>query len=307
MNDMVTVIMSNYNYSQYMSEAIESVLAQTYPHVHIIIVDDGSTDASRTVIQGYIAGYPGKITSILKDNGGQLSCLNKAASEILGDYVFLLDADDLYKPTYVAEALEYYRAHNDCDFLYCGYEYWGRAEGTHLHHEQDTSFGYTYYLTAFLRKYIGGIPTCTSMTTDLYRKIFPLDFEVREWKIRADDCMNWAASLALARKHYLAKPLVYYRIHEHNSFFTKKDDTLATFLWRVRVDRLFAYFRQRYLVDRKLTSNIVREFELSPQRDGAAFANYLKLIWLAEGLLVDKVRLSARLWRHHRRRPRNHA
>ncbi|MEW5858968.1 MAG: glycosyltransferase, partial [Cyanobacteriota bacterium] len=49
----VSVIINNYNYGRFISEAIDSVLNQTYPHIEVIVVDDGSTDNSREVIASY--------------------------------------------------------------------------------------------------------------------------------------------------------------------------------------------------------------------------------------------------------------
>jgi len=73
-NELITVsiIIDNYNYGRFLGEAIDSALAQTYPHVEVIVVDDGSTDNSREVI----AKYGDRIIPVLKENGGQASAFN---------------------------------------------------------------------------------------------------------------------------------------------------------------------------------------------------------------------------------------
>src|SRR5690242_15345928 len=69
---LVSIIIDNYNYGQYLQAAIESALGQTYHNIEVVVVDDGSTDDSREVI----GRYDGRITAVLKENGGQASALN---------------------------------------------------------------------------------------------------------------------------------------------------------------------------------------------------------------------------------------
>ena len=64
---LATIILNNYNYGRFLKDAIDSALNQTYPRTEVIVVDDGSTDDSRTII----AGYGSRITPILKETGGR--------------------------------------------------------------------------------------------------------------------------------------------------------------------------------------------------------------------------------------------
>lgn len=90
----VDVVVNNFNYARFLEDAIDSALAQTYEHVRVIVVDDGSSDASRHVI----ASYGDRIDPVLKDNGGQASCFNAGLLRSTGDVVVFLDADDLLVP-----------------------------------------------------------------------------------------------------------------------------------------------------------------------------------------------------------------
>ena len=85
-----SIIINNYNYGRFLGEAIESALAQTYPHREIIVVDDGSTDGSRDVIRS----YGDKIKPVFKENGGQASTFNAGWPQARGDLILFLDADD---------------------------------------------------------------------------------------------------------------------------------------------------------------------------------------------------------------------
>jgi glycosyltransferase involved in cell wall biosynthesis len=91
---LVSVIIDNYNYAQFLGPAIASALAQTYPHVEVVVVDDGSTDTSREVI----SSYHGLIRPVLKANGGQASAMNAGCDASRGAIVMFLDSDDLLHP-----------------------------------------------------------------------------------------------------------------------------------------------------------------------------------------------------------------
>jgi glycosyltransferase involved in cell wall biosynthesis len=90
----VSIIINNYNYSQFLSEAIESALNQTYPNTEVIVVDDGSTDNSQEIIKSYGT----RIIPLLKSNGGQASALNAGFEVSHGEIVIFLDADDYLFP-----------------------------------------------------------------------------------------------------------------------------------------------------------------------------------------------------------------
>ena len=101
---LVSVVIINYNYARYLGECIESVLAQNYEPMEVIVVDDGSTDESRAVI----VSYGGRICSSFKQNGGVISATNYGFQLSRGSVVIFVDADDYLLPGAVnahAEAL----------------------------------------------------------------------------------------------------------------------------------------------------------------------------------------------------------
>jgi glycosyltransferase involved in cell wall biosynthesis len=89
-----SVIIINYNYAQYLRQAIDSALAQDHPDTEVIVVDDGSTDASRDIIHT----YGNRVNAVFKANGGMGSAWNAGFAASRGDLVFFLDADDLLLP-----------------------------------------------------------------------------------------------------------------------------------------------------------------------------------------------------------------
>ena len=89
---LVSVLINNYNYGRFLGQAIDSALAQTYPKLEIIVVDDGSTDNSREVI----ARYGARVTPVLKENGGQVSAVVAGVTASHGEIVCMLDSDDYW-------------------------------------------------------------------------------------------------------------------------------------------------------------------------------------------------------------------
>ena len=103
--ELVSVIIPNYNYARYLRVAIDSALAQTYSPVEVIVVDDGSTDNSRNVIES----YGERIKPILKANGGHGSALNAGYAASAGNVVIFLDADDELMPDAVEQVVKAWR------------------------------------------------------------------------------------------------------------------------------------------------------------------------------------------------------
>jgi glycosyltransferase involved in cell wall biosynthesis len=90
----VSVIIPTYNRADFIEDAVESVLCQTYKDFEIIIVDDGSTDSTKDVLQKFY----NKIRYIYKNNGGVASARNTGIKHAQGEYIAFLDSDDLWLP-----------------------------------------------------------------------------------------------------------------------------------------------------------------------------------------------------------------
>ena len=95
MRPEVTIYITNYNYSLYLPKAIESCLNQTYKNFEIIIIDDGSTDSSKKIINFY-ANKNKNIVPIFKKNQGLIRACNTALSSARGKFIIRLDADDWF-------------------------------------------------------------------------------------------------------------------------------------------------------------------------------------------------------------------
>jgi glycosyltransferase involved in cell wall biosynthesis len=107
---LVSVLMANYNYAEYLGAAIESVIAQTYTGWELVVCDDGSTDGSANIIEHY-ASRDSRIRMLRTPNGGHTSALNASYEGCGGDVVCLLDSDDLCLPTKIEQVINCFRSH----------------------------------------------------------------------------------------------------------------------------------------------------------------------------------------------------
>ena len=98
MTPLVSVIIPNYNYGRFLAQAIDSVLAQSYPRVELLVVDDGSTDGSR----GIEPRYGRRLRWITQPRHGVSAARNRGVAESRGELVAFLDADDAWHPEKLA-------------------------------------------------------------------------------------------------------------------------------------------------------------------------------------------------------------
>lgn len=94
---LVTVIIPSYNHGQYLDQAIQSVLDQTYDNTELIVVDDGSTDNSHQVVSRY-SDNKGVTIILNKKNRGQCAVINQALKIAKGEFISILPSDDWFLP-----------------------------------------------------------------------------------------------------------------------------------------------------------------------------------------------------------------
>lgn len=203
------VIINNYNYSDYIEEAIVSVLNQTYKNYDLFIVDDGSTDNSREIIRKYHQLYPNNIYPVYKDNGGQGSAFNEAFQYSGGyDIITFLDADDYYFPNRLMEIVKY---HREFDIVEHSLE---TSLNTCLYRDEKVDLSERLRRN---RKFISFIPTTgVSYTKKILDGVFPIPEDIT--RMCADTYLNIFAIYNEAKVKTLRKCLGFYRIHDSNNW-----------------------------------------------------------------------------------------
>ena len=115
---LVSCIIPVYNGERYLREAIDSILAQTYRSLEIIVADDGSTDGSAEVI----AAYGNQVRYLSQPNTGPAAARNLGLRAALGDFVAFLDADDLWRPKKLARQIAQIQKRPEIDLCFARYK-----------------------------------------------------------------------------------------------------------------------------------------------------------------------------------------
>lgn len=141
MQPKVSIIIPVYNGSNYLQEAIDSALAQTYPNCEVLVINDGSCDEGKT--EAIALSYGDRIRYFKKENGGVASALNMGIRQMTGEYFSWLSHDDVYYPNKVKREVQAILASGDpMKLVQCEYDFYDEATGTYT----PTDFSKTYTL-----------------------------------------------------------------------------------------------------------------------------------------------------------------
>ena len=114
---LISVMMPTYNNAKYIGQAIDSIYAQNYGNIEIIIVDDGSTDNTKEVVQQYK-----DIKYFYIEHKGIPFARNVALENAKGEYIAFLDSDDYWLPNKLNTQMQYFKEHPDCEIVFTKYE-----------------------------------------------------------------------------------------------------------------------------------------------------------------------------------------
>ena len=205
---LVSVVMSCFNASRWLAEAIDSVLAQTFQDFEFIVVDDGSMDATPGIIQGY-ADVDSRVVVISKPNTGLADSLNVGIARARGSWIARMDADDVSEPTRLQRQVAHAKANPALGFIGTGLteiDSAGHRVATHVYPPAHSQL---------LRRLLSGraFPPHSSA---FYRT--DLVSSVGGYRPRIRRAQDWDLWLRLSEKTQLAcleTPLV--RIRKHTS------------------------------------------------------------------------------------------
>lgn len=115
---LVTCVITVYNYALYISEAIESVLNQSYNNIEIIVIDDGSVDNTFDIV----SKYAHKVNYFKQENRGLSVALNKGIKMSKGDYIAFLDGDDYWHPDMIEKLYNELQYKKDSMLVFCNFK-----------------------------------------------------------------------------------------------------------------------------------------------------------------------------------------
>lgn len=211
---LVSVIITNFNYGKYLTEAVQSVAHQAYGPIEIIIVDDGSTDSSRNIIDKLRVKHRGRFqrfsTHFLPVNKGINGALNVAMKDVHGEITVIFDADDVLDKKHLSKLVSALLENNGVDpsitFSYCD---------CHLIDEEGTKIqrGLSKPFDSKLIETESFIPRPSPIFSSILQSFFPLP----ENSSGDPKHLLWKRICREGNKGlYIPEPLFLYRIHSKN-------------------------------------------------------------------------------------------
>ena len=196
----VSVVVPCYNQGQYIDEAVDSVLDQTYQGFEIIIVNDGSTDSTLEIINRY-----GSVKCIYQQNAGLSAALNQGLAVATGDFFAFLDADDIWVGDKLIRQTEAFRSNPELDIVF--------GHHVRFYHHEGSSRGKNKPLPALLK------PAMLIKRESLYL------VGLFDESLKMGDFLDWyKRALEKGLNIFIVPEVVFRRrIHKKNMTLQKKD------------------------------------------------------------------------------------
>ena len=212
---MISVVIPLYNKVGQVEETLQSVLAQTYNDFEIVIVDDGSTDGSAEKVEALGIG---NLRLIRQKNAGVSAARNRGIEEASGEFVALLDADDLWKPEYLATQFGLTQKYPECDVFTTDYEmHDNNGKVTHSIIRRINFCGESGVLSNYFEVASCSNPPICSISIMARRSAllavggFPLGIRSGE------DLLTWARLACRYRIAYCRKPLAIFNVEGYDA------------------------------------------------------------------------------------------
>ena len=216
----ISVCMPVYNAERYLTEAVDSVLAQTFGDFEFIIVDDGSTDGSREMLNHYASTDP-RVRMIRRPNLGVRKTLNDCLQLARGEFIARMDADDMCLPDRFELQVNYLRKHPDVVLLGCAYDLIDGAGRLlrHLKQPQDNDSLQQICLS-------GRTPICHPSAMMRREPTLRVGGYDEEFTV-AQDLDLWLRLGEVGKMACLPQTLVKYRLHEKSISEAKQEQQVV--------------------------------------------------------------------------------
>lgn len=244
--DLLSIVIPLYNHDQFIGEAIESVLHQTYHNWELIIIDDGSVDNSVQVARSY---HDPRISLFVQENAGAHNAINRGLSMARGDYLAILNSDDVFEKDRFKIMIQEMKKNPEIDFL-CSYLYviddngkqlgikkgWKNMEPWILPNPEKT-FKATddFKLNLLMANFIS-----TTSNFLFSRRLYEKIGGMRNLRFAHDWDFTLRAS-ETAECRIIEKPLMKYRIHSSNTISSNRKWMLfeIAWIWAANLERFY--------------------------------------------------------------------
>lgn len=281
------VVVTCYNYRDFVVEAVDSALAQTRAPKQVVVVDDGSKDGSQDLLRERYA-YDPRVTLLMCENGGQLVAFQRGLAATDADVVCFLDADDRWEPAHLEKIGALYDARKDVDFVFNDIVLFGNESRTIAFADRATDLGYTAVATYELVHWYGAPTSAISLRRVLAQHCLDLPPEMaKRWRLSADNCLVYGASLFAGRKYFLPTGTVGYRIHGKNGWWSNRGP-IESYLNRLRSRGLVDTYARMAGVSAASIELVKFEFKTKPDPSWREIRRYAGLAMRTRGSVFKR-------------------
>ncbi len=243
---LLSVVIPSYNHEKFIGQAIDSVLAQTYDNLELIIIDDGSKDNSVELIKSYTDK---RITLVVQENAGAHNAINKGLEIARGEYLAILNSDDLFDKKRFEIMIKEMQKHKNVGFS-CSYiqvidsegnklgikEGWKNMEPWLVEHPEKSFKATDDFALNLIMSNFTSTTSNFLFTRELYEKIggmrnlrFAHDWDFALRAAEVTECLM------------IEKPLIEYRIHNSNTISSNRKWMLfeIAWMWATNIERFF--------------------------------------------------------------------
>jgi glycosyltransferase involved in cell wall biosynthesis len=242
----ISVVVNNYNYARFLPEALDRALEQLAPDDEVVVVDDGSTDASADILARYVDEPSVRV--FRQANQGQFGAMLDGMAAARGDLLLLLDSDDYYLDGYLERVRTLAREHPDIELFFSAPEPGGASAANRVvamrrmlsrMELEPGPTGTTVWTTLLTGEFVGTPTSGVALRRRLAERILEVRAEVDDdlsvppligrllrlprdshivRRLSGDGIVLRAAGAAGAMKFYDPRPAFFYRVHERNAY-----------------------------------------------------------------------------------------
>lgn len=287
-NHLVSVVVPCYNASKYLKQSLLSVLSQTYNNLEIIVVDDGSIDESSIVVKKLQSEYTNFIIKyIYQKNKGPAAARNQGISLACGDYIAILDSDDIWHPKKLELQVEKIK-NPDKDIVFSSIIRFCGEFGTAKYFNQTNPPVFTThddYFESVLN--LSNTQMANFFSILIPKSFFSNNLGYDESLITAEDWDLWLRIASMKQYNIINinEPLVYYRKYEQS--LTRKFNTIKTLKNQIKITYKHTNKLKMSIVKSSLLNKFQYFFSNAIYNNNYEDARIILQLYISNNLLHD--------------------